>query len=59
MNRVWEISKFHPKPSWSTFKANVMQGHEVKERSNCEVSGLDDSMHSFGQFFCEQHEILS
>ena len=31
---VWDTSKYHPKLSLSIFKVNVIQGHEVNERSN-------------------------
>ena len=34
MDRVWDTSKYHPKLSVSIFKVKVIQGHEVKERSN-------------------------
>ena len=34
MNRIWDTSKYHPKLSVSIFKVKVIQGHEVKERSN-------------------------
>ena len=34
MDRVWNTSKYHPKPSGSIFKVKVIQGHEVKGRSN-------------------------
>ena len=34
MDRVWDTSKYHPKPSVSIFKVKVTQGHEVKEWSN-------------------------
>ena len=30
MDRVWDISKYHPKLSVSIFKVKVIQGHEVK-----------------------------
>ena len=33
MDRVWDISRY-PKLSVSIFKVKVIQGHEVKERSN-------------------------
>ena len=33
MYRVWDTSKYNPKVSVSIFKANVIQGNEVKERS--------------------------
>ena len=31
---VWDASKYDPKLSVSIFKVKVIQGHEVKERSN-------------------------
>ena len=34
MDRVWDTSKYDPKLSVSIFKVKVIQGHEVKERSN-------------------------
>ena len=34
MDRVWDTSKYHPKLSVSILKVKVIQGHEVKERSN-------------------------
>ena len=34
MDRVWDTSKDHPKLSVSIFKVQIIQGHEVKERSN-------------------------
>ena len=34
MDRVWNTSKYHPKLSMSIFNVKVIQGHEVKERSN-------------------------
>ena len=34
IDRVWDTSKCHPKTSVTIFKAKVIQGHEVDERSN-------------------------
>ena len=34
MDRVWDTSKHHPKVSVSILKVKVIQGHELKERSN-------------------------
>ena len=33
-DRIWETSKYHSKLSVSILKVKVIQGHEVKERSN-------------------------
>ena len=34
MAHVWDTSNYHPKLLVSIFKVKVIQGHEVKERSN-------------------------
>ena len=34
MDRVWDTSKYHPKPWVSIFKVKVIQDHEGRERSN-------------------------
>ena len=34
IDRGWDTSKYHPKLSVSIFKVKVVQGHEVKGRSN-------------------------
>ena len=34
MDRVWDTSRYHPKLFVSIFKVKVIQGHEVKGRSN-------------------------
>ena len=34
MDRVWDISKYDHKLSVSIFKVKVIQGHDVKKRSN-------------------------
>ena len=34
IDSVWDTSKNHPKLSVSIFKVKVIQGYEVKERSN-------------------------
>ena len=51
MDRVWDTSKYDPKLSVSIFKVKVIQGHEVKERSNWKFYVWDAWYMFLGQFF--------
>ena len=51
MDRVWGTSKYDPNLSMSTFKVKVIQGHEVKERSNSKFYVWGACYMFLGQFF--------
>ena len=40
MDRFWDNHKYHTKSSVSIFKSKVIEGHEVKKKSNRKISGL-------------------
>ena len=56
MDCVLDTSKYHPKLSVSIFKVRVIQGHEVKERSNGKFWVWAAGYMFFGSVFRQERE---
>ena len=56
MDRVWDTSKYHPKLSVSIL-VKIIQGHEVKERSNWKVWVWEARYMLLGQFIVKTRKI--